>query len=94
MIRDADEIRPGRSEVRFTRNAIELLIVRPGDGAWGALAGDGRLNDRRDGVGIVPLSDLPNRRGGRPLDLFAPGDVIAAIDPDTLEFFVTTISPR
>lgn len=72
------------------RRRLDLLLVRPGGGAWGAAVGDGGpldLDQQSDGVltaavdsleAISPETAEAPARG-------AAGDLLLAIDPDTFE---------
>lgn len=73
------------------RAYLELLVVRPGTGAWAISAGDGGAGDddkTPDGV-IVPAlaqSHPVTSISTRPAALSA-GDVILAIDPESFEYY-------
>jgi hypothetical protein len=77
------------------RYSLELLIVRPGQGAWRQTLGDGDPDDGdRAANGRVEWSMGKGRavRGGppAPADL-DPGDVIVAIDPTRMEYYATRL---
>jgi hypothetical protein len=83
--------------IRHPHRLVELLLVRPGVGAWGLRAGDGGTEDfdgavddavtllleRLEGVGDGPAF---------PGELLA-GDVLVLLDPDRLEVATTTVGP-
>jgi hypothetical protein len=92
LLRGAASVADGLED---TRPFLEVLVVRPIVGAWGATVGDGGEADE-DGQndGQLHLS-LGNMRAlqpsGPPPDRFAPGDVIAAIDPNAMELTLVTV---
>jgi hypothetical protein len=77
------------------RLAAEMVIVRPGKGAWRLVALDGETTDgdrQHDGRLSLAAADA------QPLDAKSEtpkrlknGDVIAVIDPDRMECFVTEV---
>ncbi len=87
---------PGGSGAIFdVRAQAEVLVARPGTGAWTLTLGDGSPEDG-DGLPdgkieapldqMAPLGEAP----APPLD-FAAGDTVALVDPLTLEIVVTRI---
>ena len=83
--------------VEDTRGYVELMVVRPGVGAWGLAAGDGGSSDgdgAADGRLTVPL----DRLRGTGLDAtaaperFDPRDLIFVIDPNEMDFAVRQLS--
>lgn len=80
-----------------SHEAVEILCVRPGVGAWALSNGDGGENDR-DGIvngstmtyagAMKPLGDSPPA----PASL-APHDIIIAVDPESMTFVSTEIAP-
>ena len=90
-LRRADErdAMPNRFDARGT--SLEVLLVRPRQGAWRLSLGDGDPDD---------LDGQPNGRiqwgpsAGRPVAAspraprdFAPGDVVIGVDPNRLEYY-------
>lgn len=81
--------------VEDTRPFLEIMLVRPGKGAWGATIGDGGDADEAGGNdGKLRLS-LGKMRGvqqsGPPPDRFMSGDVIAVVDPNAMELTLATL---
>ncbi len=78
-----------------SRPFLELLVVRPGLGAWGATVGDGGLGDedgRTDGKLRASLGRMRAvRASGAPPDRFAAGDVVAVVDPTAMELTLVTL---
>lgn len=77
------------------RGFLEILLVRPGQGAWAQSVGDGGASDS---------SGLPDGRvqasfaSMRPIESskaapgqLAPGDVVIGVDPESLEFYGTRV---
>jgi hypothetical protein len=87
----------GAHWVEDTRGYVELLVVRPGVGAWGLAVGDGGASDAdgaADGRLTVPLDRL---RGTRPEataapERFDPQDLIFVIDPNEMDFAVRQLA--
>ena len=67
---------------------LEVLVVRPKAGAWrGTIRHDDSASDAEPGVlvtfaGLTPWGSSPPSPGA-----LHPGDVIVAIDPNTIEYF-------
>jgi hypothetical protein len=77
------------------RSYLELLIVRPGQGAWTLSTGDGAAGDddgAPDGVIVPAIAQLHavGLGSGRPAALL-PGDTVAAIDPSTFEYYTVRL---
>lgn len=85
-----------RAELRhfdIRADDLEILLVRPGEGAWTTSAMEGDENDgdgRRDAkfrlkIGeMTPLGSAPGKPGGG----VRRGDVLVAFDPHTFQFVV------
>lgn len=80
------------------RELLELLVVRPGQGAWGMTLGDGGANDddgRGDGRITAVLARLravgANPASPAPLDRFQPKDLVFAVDLDRMEILAERI---
>ncbi len=79
-------------QVVASRSRLDLLLVRPGGGAWGASVGDGGaldLDQQSDGVlttAVDRLSPVGPETAEAPAR-GATGDLLLAIDPDTFELF-------
>jgi hypothetical protein len=72
------------------RQLLEILVVRPGLGAWGSTLGDGGVNDE-DGRGNGRISAALARlhavgSSPAPPDHFLPKDLVFAVDLDRMEF--------
>lgn len=87
---------PGRPDwVEEGREILEILLVRPGQGAWGLTVGDGGVNDddsRGDGritAALARLRSLGASPG--PPERFQPRDLVFAIDLDRMEFLAERI---
>lgn len=82
---------------RFERNigALELLVVRPGQGAWTISAAEGGENDDDhvgDGNLVVPVESLQSLLpAGAALMKLQAGDVVLLIDPNDMRAEATTI---
>jgi hypothetical protein len=91
----SDGVGPNRLEL--SRGYLELLVVRPGIGVWGATVGDGGEKDD-DGASDSKVSvELVHLRASAtspaaPLSL-GPGDVIVVIDPNEMEVAVSELAP-
>lgn len=86
--------RPETASLQFERSAVDVLLVRPGRGAWTLRSGDGwASDDDRTSNGtltvkfdhFVPLT--AELRGTTPSKV-NQGDVIIAIDPHEVEYAV------
>ena len=86
----------GPDRLELDRGYLELLVVRPGIGVWGATVGDGGVADD-DGAadGRVSVALIHLRADGTspaaPQSL-GPGDLLVAIDPNEMEVAVSRIS--
>jgi hypothetical protein len=76
------------------REFLEILIVRPGEGAWSLSVGDGGDSDadlQPDGSIQAALASMrPLQAAKAALDELLPGDVVVLIDPRQLEFYAAT----
>jgi hypothetical protein len=83
------------TQLALRNGTLELLVVRPGEGAWwGSFHQGGSLD--ADGINDGQLSLDPRRLQGvptvsAPAPLFQPGDVVVLVDPDTSEFYTLTV---
>jgi hypothetical protein len=88
---------PGRvNRLRHAKAAVDLLVVRPGVGAWRLQAQDTGTADRDgedDDRVMTDLEDLvPLVEGGpEPPERFARGDVVVVIDPLDLTYSATRL---
>ena len=86
--RDAD----GQStRLLHDRSWLELLVVRPGRGAWELTAMRGGYADveRRPDEFLTPLHLFrPVLPGGAKLERLVAGDIVIAIDPNAVEYFL------
>jgi hypothetical protein len=86
----------GPDRLELNRGYLELLVVRPGTGIWGATVGDGGEADddgASDGRVTVALAHL--RAGGTSPaapQSFGPGDLLVAIDPNEMEVAVSPLT--
>ncbi len=85
----------GADQVRDARSFVEVLLVRPGQGAWQLTVADGSAQDadgRADGKlaaaldRLEPVPGLPGITG--PPSRFDPSDVVVVIDPNRMELIV------
>ena len=76
--------------IRDHRGVVELLLVRPGVGAWGLSVGDGGESDdgrAPDGaIRVLPASMHPIGASPGPVSLLQRGDVVVAVDPARMEY--------
>ena len=83
--------------LELTGRMVHVLLVRPGDGpgAWLLHLGDGGAQDddgANDGtMGFLLARMTPLGASPPPPDEVAAGDVVALVDPDTLDFSVVTL---
>ncbi|HXH93520.1 MAG TPA: hypothetical protein VNN25_18205 [Thermoanaerobaculia bacterium] len=87
---------PAADTVDLDRRLVDLLLVRPGSGAWAGSCGRNSLKDRNRGKsGAMQFSaadiDAAPKTIGRPSTIL-PSDLIVIIDSETLEYFIG--SPR
>lgn len=77
------------------RDYVELLLVRPGVGAWGLTTGDGAVSDEgpsSDGsVVSSPLSMVPIGESGPPPEEFLKDDLLVRIAPRQMEYYALRI---
>ena len=74
--------------IQSGRDAVEVLLVRPGSGAWGLTVGRGGVNDESGGDGPmrVSLTHLkPIGASPAPPSKLSAKDVVILIDPNRLE---------
>lgn len=85
---------------RFERDiaSAELLVVRPGEGAWTLSAVEGGENDDDhfgNGNLVVPVERLTSLSpGGTPPSRLQAGDVVLLIDSDNMRVSITTLGAR
>ena len=84
-----------KAHLRIALPAAEVLVVRPGSGAWFAVAGDGGKLDsdgRADGGTSLETEQLEDAKAKekKKLAKFRKGDVVIAIDPRSLRWFSST----
>lgn len=97
----ADGVRPVGGllrELRNARGAAEILVVRPGVGAWGLSVADGGQTDEdgaNDGTLIASLSDAYAIDGSpeTPGHL-SPRDVLVMIDPQRMEYYAVSLNSQ
>jgi hypothetical protein len=74
---------------------LELLVIRPGGDVWELTAMRGGAADREKlpGPDYATAVGLfrPIRSGARPLERLNQGDVVIAVDPEEVEYFVVTV---
>jgi hypothetical protein len=82
----------GGDRLLAERLRLDLLLVRPGVGAWGGAFGDGGAADedgQSDGLltaalaGLVPIGQAP----AAPQTRAQAADLLLALDPDTFDLF-------
>ena len=81
------------------RALVEILLVRPGEGAWALTAGADATGDeddeRADGRISTALEDLePLGASPPPPKKIAPRDVLVVMDPDTMELYAGQLTGR
>jgi hypothetical protein len=88
---------PGRvNRLRHPQSFVDLLVIRPGVGAWRLQAQDTGTADRDgedDDQVMTDLEDLePLAAGGpEPPERFARGDLVVVIDPLNLTYYATRL---
>lgn len=88
---------PGRvNRLRHPKSALDLLMIRPGVGAWRLRAHDTGLADRDgedDDQVMTDLDDLEpfDPAGPEPPERYARDDVILVIDPEDLTYYATRL---
>jgi len=87
--RGIDHRRDGRDQIEDARPFAEVLVVRPGVGAWTLRLGDGSPADAdgaADGRLAAAFDSLEPLAGSPPPPArFAPGDTILLFDPNEME---------
>jgi hypothetical protein len=77
-----------------SREFLEILVVRPGEGAWSLSVGDGGSSDadmQPDGNIEATLASMRPLQGSKgAFDQLLPGDVVIVVDPRQMEFYTTT----
>lgn len=83
--------------LEISRSVVELLVVRPGTGAWSMRARDGGVADhdgKRSGKLKVDLSKLRSLgAAGSPPQSLKKGDVVAVLDSEAMRYWATTVDP-
>lgn len=78
------------AKLELTLSMAEVVVVRPGVGAWGETAGDGGEADEDGEQNLVtrvgPAGMWTIGSGPPPPDEIALTDVVAVIEPDELAF--------
>jgi len=82
--------------LRHTVPYLDLLLIRPGIGAWRLQSHDGAPSDRSlegDGEVLTGIEDLEplDELTPRPPDGYAEGDVLVIVDPRTLRYAATRL---
>jgi hypothetical protein len=81
-------------QLRNSRGVAEILVVRPGVGAWGLSVGDGGEGDEdgaNDGVVLADLWDAYAIGTGPPVpEQLSPKDVLVMVDPQQMEFYAVS----
>jgi hypothetical protein len=77
------------------REFLEILVVRPGEGAWSLSVGDGGDSDadlQPNGSIRAALASMhPIQSSKAAPDQLLPGDVVVVVDPRQMEFYTTTL---
>jgi hypothetical protein len=88
---------PGRvNRLRHPKSSLDLLMIRPGVGAWRLRAHDTGAKDRDgkdDDRVMTDLDDLEpfDPAGPEPAERFARGDVVVVVDPHDLTYYATRL---
>jgi hypothetical protein len=84
--------------VEDARHSAEILLVRPGKGAWRSKVSDGRSDDEdgfADGQIAAALDRLrPVAGTAEPPSRFDPNDVVVLIDPIRMELTLQAATPE
>jgi len=96
--RGLDHRNDGRDQIEDARPFAEVLVVRPGVGAWTLRLGDGSPEDA-DGTangriaaaldGLQPLAGSP-----APPSRFANGDTVLLLDPNAMEMTLVKVEGK
>jgi hypothetical protein len=77
------------------RDFLEVLVARPGAGAWGDSVGHGGASDAGRGADQFTRASVGSMRAigqsGPPPKHVMPGDVVILIDPNAMECFATRL---
>lgn len=94
----ADLVLRGSTDVlQIPFGIAEVLILRPGDGVWIDEAASGGAHDSQHGRGKLWLPVSAARHAGETTDdlkNITAADVIVAIEPNTLAFFIVRVGER
>ncbi len=74
---------------------VTVAVVRPGVDSWFAVAGDGGASDLgapNDGEVLVPSSAFNGAVSSESRFAFLPGDVVVAVDMDSLRWNIVTLT--
>jgi hypothetical protein len=87
----------GTNVLDIGRGDVEVLVVRPGKGAWAITVRGGHGTEEspqpwRSRVGLGKLHPL-RAEFKDPPPVLVPGDVVLMIDPQGMEYSLTTITP-
>jgi hypothetical protein len=82
-------------ELAVDRAAVDVFVIRAGGGIWSAYLRDGASIDAdhaTDGVVSAGVSALdPDTPGAAPLADIRPGDVLFAVDRNSLQYFASKV---
>ncbi len=82
------------SRLHTTWERAEVLFVRPGVGAWRGIASrGGRSSPTAAGAAVDLASALPIQAAPAPPAALVPGDVVMAVNLDTLDYFAARLTP-
>ena len=84
------------NRLRHATPYLDLLLIRPGVGAWTLQSHDGAPSDRSlegDGEVVADLAELEplDELAPRPPERYAKDDVLVIVDPRTLRFAATRL---
>jgi hypothetical protein len=91
---------PGRvNRLRHPKSALDLLMIRPGVGAWRLRAHDTSAKDRDgedDDQVLTDLDDLDDLEpfdpaGPEPPERYARDDLVLVVDPEDLTYYATRL---